>query len=247
MYRFASIVLASLAIAGAPGPAAAWNMVRGDAANTGLARVVTEPAANWPSAIQETGALGWDAGPVTADDGTVYLATLAGELHAFAHDGTPRWRLGFGTGLWAEASPAVSADGSIYVVVRRIDRDAAGESHVQMLHKYSPTGLMLWRRQLPSRLNPYLKLDQGSAHSAPKLWRHGDVEVVMLGVVHGIRRAEAATMIAISGATGDLLQNLPLGHDPDNHDLTGSSPLSDAIEAVLSKIFVGFSLKIPCD
>ena len=249
MRRYLSLALSVLALLSAsPAAHAAWTMAHGDAANTGLARVITAPADRYPTVLQEIGGLGWDAGPVTAADGTVYVATLAGELHAYAHDGTPRWTIPFGAGLWAEASPAIGSDGSIYVVARRIEHDRSrGDSHLQVLHKFSPTGQLLWRRGLPARETPLLRLDQGIAHSAPKLWRHDRSEVVMLGVVHGIRRAEAATLLAFSGATGDLLGNLPLGHDPDDHDITGSSPLSDALDAVLDVLFPGFSNKLPCD
>lgn len=248
MRRWISFVFAGLAIAAMSRPAPAWDMAHGDAANTGLTRVVSPAAEGWPWAAHEVGGLGWDAGPVTAADGTVYVATLAGRLHAFARDGTPRWNLAFGEGLWAEASPAIGSDGSIYVAVRRLDHDRSqGDSHVQMLLKYSSTGQLLWRRSLPARPNYLLRLDQGIAHSAPKLWRHEGREVVMLSVVHGLRRAEAAMLLAYDGATGDLIDNLPLGHDPDDHDVTGSSPISDALEAVLNALAPGFSATIPCD
>ena len=103
-----------------------------------------------------------------------------------------------------------------------------------MLHKFSPTGAPQWRRGLPSRPTPYLALDQGIAHAAPRIWRHGDVEVLMVGVTHGLRRAEAATMLAFSAATGDLLGSVELGVDPDNHDVTGgSNPLSDFVDALV--------------
>lgn len=227
----------ALMVALLPGHASAWSTAHGDPDNSHRSRSVSPSAQALPSAAHELGGLGWDAGPVTGADGTVYVATLAGQLHAFARDGTPRWQVALGDGLWAEASPAVGADGSIYVIGRRLEtsEQSGASRHLQVLHKFSPTGAPQWRRGLPSRPTPYLALDQGIAHSAPRLWRHGDTEVLMIGVTHGLRRAEAATMLAYSATTGDLIDTVELGVDPDNHDVTGgSNPLSDFVDAIAS-------------
>lgn len=56
------------------------------------------------------------AGPIVLDaEDTALLVTVRGTLHAFARDGTLRWRVGVGEG--ADVRPVLAGDGTIYVAL----------------------------------------------------------------------------------------------------------------------------------
>ncbi len=110
---------------------AGWSAERGDPYGTlsaaGPARL---PALAWEFADPA----GLSGGPAVAADGTVYVAGLGGQLHAFDRAGRALWR----APLAGEpiGAPALAADGTVYVADRR-----AGLSAV------SPAGEPLWRFQ----------------------------------------------------------------------------------------------------
>jgi outer membrane protein assembly factor BamB len=54
-----------------------------------------------------------DSSPVIGSDGTLYVGSHDGKLHAVGRDGSLRWT--FATGGEIHTSPAVAADGTIYV------------------------------------------------------------------------------------------------------------------------------------
>ncbi len=68
-----------------------------------------------------TGALAWsrytsdwvDSSPAVGADGTIYVGSWSGRLHAYRADGLPKWN--YLTGSSISSSPAVGSDGTIYI------------------------------------------------------------------------------------------------------------------------------------
>ncbi len=98
-------------------------------------------------AIAADGAKRWEtnlnsqaSGPVVVGaDGTVYLSTFNG-LHAFTPDGNPRWTAE--PTLHFLTAPAISADGTLYVV-----------DGIRSLAAYLPDGSLLWRKAFTGELH----------------------------------------------------------------------------------------------
>jgi outer membrane protein assembly factor BamB len=99
-------------------------------------------------AINPNGALKWaftqpasyvsfNCAPVVAGDGTIYSRRSDGYLYAVNPNGTLKWR----TLIWYDtwASPALGADGTIYVA----GEDAA-HGYAYCVHAVSPQGSILW-------------------------------------------------------------------------------------------------------
>src|SRR5687768_3403707 len=88
--RTTSIVLAVTLLTVAMANAGPWSHARGDAANTGLADVITAPASLPTRKVTGIGSYAPGAGPVVAADGTVYLGSIQGLLRAFTPAGDPK-------------------------------------------------------------------------------------------------------------------------------------------------------------
>lgn len=160
----------SAAIAQAATPAiAAWERFHGDAANRGFANVDTKPAGAGSVSVPGLGAFAQGAGPVIAPDGTVYLGTKDGKLIALKSDGKPFWSRDITKGESIVASPAVGADGSIYVIGTKSTtiRDHRGGRTItkrvveSTLHKFTSGGGWVAQTPFPVRSG------NGGASSAP--------------------------------------------------------------------------------
>src|SRR5262245_56372019 len=161
-----------------------WTRFHGDAANSGFADVVTAPAGKGSLSVPGLGTFAPGAGPVIAPDGAVYVGTEQGKLIALHADGSPAWTRQlaqvFGHTLAIVASPAIGADGSIYVTgVLKVTDHQGGKTvtrYISELHKFTPGGGFVWHTRLPVR-----ELDRGgNAGGPPNIWQSSGIEVVMV-------------------------------------------------------------------
>ena len=192
--RLPRLTAAIAAVAGlllsAPPVDAAWTRFHGDADNTGFVDVLTAPSGRGSRSVPGLGTFAPGSGPVIAPDGTVYLGTQEGKLIALHADGSPAWTRElakvFGTNLAVVASPAVGADGSIYVIGRLKVRDHTGGGDIvrytSELHKFTPGGGLVWHTRLPlGELNK-----GGNASSPPNIWQASGTEVVMVSAAYSL-------------------------------------------------------------
>lgn len=198
----AVIAAAALLGPGAPDAGASWTHTHGDARNAGLADVVTAPAGLPSAKVTGIGTYAPGAGPVIAPDGTVYLGSIEGFLRAFTPTGqatwtrdTPRRRI--------VASPAVGADGSIYVVGTSMARDHRdGRDTVRYdatLYRFTSTAALPWLREFPTGSQG------GPATTAPPtIWRLGETEVVMVPAIYRHLGSYNLHLLAFSTA-GDVM------------------------------------------
>lgn len=74
-------------------------------------------------AIDSTGELQWTyqtgsrvrSSPAIGLDGTIYVGSDDGKVHAINSNGTARANWNFETGMWVRSSPAIARDGTIFV------------------------------------------------------------------------------------------------------------------------------------
>ncbi|HJQ83654.1 MAG TPA: PQQ-binding-like beta-propeller repeat protein [Candidatus Binatia bacterium] len=102
-----------LALSACPPPLQnTWPKFHHDIWQTGLSQFSTAAnagAQKWRYAT--AGAI--HSSPAIADDGTIYVGSVDGYLHAVRSDGTQKWRFPTGGAVWS--SPAIANDGTVYV------------------------------------------------------------------------------------------------------------------------------------
>jgi hypothetical protein len=194
-YRLAVVATVAAILGCAALPAeAAWETAHADGGNTGFADVVTRPAGRGSVSVPELGTFGPGAGPVIAPDGTVYIGNQQGRLFALRADGKPAWSRELPAGQVIMASPAVGADGSIYVVGVQKFRDHRVDPPVTVfestLHKFLPGGGWVWHTRFPEHFSGH-----GLTSAPPNIVRAAGQEAVIVPVIypnrvtggHGVR------------------------------------------------------------
>ncbi len=119
---------------------AGWPYAHANSANTGYVGVVTAPAGAGSVSVPNIGTFAPGAGPVIADDGTLYLGNQQGQLMAFRDDGAPLWttRVADGESI---VSSALISNGGIYVV--------GVTTTTAALYKFDSGGGIIWRAPFP--------------------------------------------------------------------------------------------------
>jgi hypothetical protein len=205
---FVTIALcAAGAIALASTPASAWEFAHGNRDNSGFANVVTAPAGKGSVSVPGLGRFSPGAGPVIAPDGTVYLGTTEGKLIALHADGSAFWSRDIAPGQTIVASPAISSDGSIYVIGVRVVRDNGPDAAVttasSTLHHFNNTGAWLNQIAFPQHgeLGP-------AAFGPPNIWRSGSAEAIMVPALYRnkVTGGHSIRLIAFS-LTGQVLDD----------------------------------------
>jgi len=193
------------AVALASTPASAWEFAHGNRDNSGFANVATAPAGKGSVSVPGLGKFAPGAGPVVANDGTVYVGTIEGKLIALHADGSPFWSRDITPGQNIVASPAISSDGSIYVIGVRIPRENAPDARVASatLHHFNNTGAWMNQIAFPQHgeLGPV-------AFSPPNIWRSGSAEAIMVPALYRnkVTGGHSVRLIAFS-LTGQVLDD----------------------------------------
>ena len=186
-------------------PASAWEFAHGNRDNSGFANVATAPAGKGSVSVPGLGKFAPGAGPVVANDGTVYVGTIEGKLVALHADGSPFWSRDITPGQNIVASPAISSDGSIYVIGVRIPRENAPDARVASatLHHFNNTGAWMNQIAFPQHgeLGP-------AVFSPPNIWRSGSAEAIMVPSLYRnkVTGGHSVRLIAFS-LTGQVLDD----------------------------------------
>jgi hypothetical protein len=160
---------------------AAWERVHGDGANTGFADVVTAPAGAGSLTVPGLGTFAPGAGPVIAADGTVILGTEQGRLVGLHADGSPYWSRDLPAGRAILASPAIGANGMVYVVGVTAAKDGHGNRREPTLelYRFTTSGGM------PGGGVPFPEHGGvGITTAPPNIWKNGGTEAVMVPAVY---------------------------------------------------------------
>ena len=188
---------------------ASWERFHGDAANSGFADVTTAPAGRGSRSVPGLGHFAPGAGPVVAPDGTVYLGTLEGKVIALHADGKPFWSRDITPGQAILASPAVGADGSVYVVgtkkttIRdnRVKPPKTRTVFEATLHKFTSSGGWVGQTAFPNHRG-----SGGITNAPPNIVRIGTFEAVLVPAIYRLPPATIdRRLIAFSTGGGVLL------------------------------------------
>ena len=184
MNRFCPPTLRSLAtrfclagvLVSAAAPANAWQTAHGDPANSNSVDVRTAPAKQ-PVASVLLRDIAPGVAPVIAPNGTLYIGSERGKLMSFSPDGTPGWSRDLGGFQSVTASPAIGADGSVYVIgsakIRDNRTDPPSVKSVAELHRFTAGGGWLWHVPLAGPI-------EGMIHSPPNIVRIGGSDVIVV-------------------------------------------------------------------
>jgi hypothetical protein len=199
----AALAAAALLLSALPA-SAGWERFHGDGANRGFVDVTTAPAAGGSRSVPGLGTFAPGAGPVIAPDGTVYLGTIEGKVIALHADGSPFWSRDITPGQAITASPAVGADGSVYVVgtkTTKVRDNRVSPPKIQTvfeatLHKFTSSGGWIAQTPFPNH-------GGGAATSAaPNIMRSGSVVAVIVPAIYRNVAAAAIELRLIAFSTG---------------------------------------------
>lgn len=121
---------------------------------------VETPRVEWTFSDAE----GFSGGPAVAADGTVYVLSSTGTLHAIDPDGSDRWSASIPAG--GVGTPGLDADENIYV------SDKLGA-----LTSFTPSGELRWRLEAP---------DSFEATSGPVVGNNGIAYYVVIGDIRAV-------------------------------------------------------------
>ena len=172
-------------------------------------------------ALYQNGTLKWKVGtghgiggaPAIGNDGVIYAAT--NRLRAFYPNGTLKWSFDFGDRNAGWSSPAISADGTIYIGVE-IGNMAGGE-----IIAINSNGTLRWRK----------KIAHDWVYSSPSISEDGTVYIgssyeMKRGYLHAFGNVESNSppgAPSISGPTNGKAREdywyTFVAHDPDNHPI----------------------------
>ena len=216
----------------------AWERFHGDAANRGFADVDTKPAAGGSVSVPGLGTFAAGAGPVIAPDGTVYLGTQEGKLIALHADGKPFWSREVDQGESIVASPAIGADGSVYVIGAKLKITKLGtfkKTEIgSTLYRFNATGALLAR-------TPFPKQGLRAATTAPpNIVSVGGREIILAPALYKnptVKNGDDVRLIGFSTNGGVVLDKL-VAPQPGVDVVTGGGPSA-------SDLVLGFSCVLP--
>lgn len=202
----------------------AWERFHGDAANRGFADVDTKPAAGGSLSVPGLGTFAPGSGPVIAPDGTVYLGVQEGKLIALHADGKPFWSRDVDPGEAIVASPAIGADGSVYVIGAKskitkmgaIKKTEIGST----LYAFNSSGALLARTPFPTQGL------RAATTAPPNIVSVGGREIVLAPALYrnsNVKDGVDVRLIGFSAQGGVLLDELA-APQPGTDVITGAGP-----------------------
>jgi hypothetical protein len=189
----------------------AWERFHGDAANRGFADVDTKPAVGGSLSVPGLGTFALGAGPVIAPDGTVYLGTQEGKLIALHADGKPFWSREVDQGESIVASPAIGADGSVYVIGAKSKITKIGAIKkteiASILYAFNATGALLARTSFPTQGL------RAATTAPPNIVSAGSKEIILAPAIYRNRNISGVEvrLIGFSPNGGVVLDQLVAG------------------------------------
>ncbi len=238
LIRTAAAVMCGAIVQATTPAIGAWERFHGDAANRGFADVDTKPAAGSSMSVPGLGTFAAGAGPVIAPDGTVYLGTQEGKLIALHADGKPFWSRDIDAGEAIVASPAIGADGRVYVIGAKLKITKIGTiKKTQIgskLYAFNATGALLTRTPFP------MKGLHAPATAPPNIVNADGREIILAPALyknHTVKNGVDVRLIGFSTNGGVVLDKLA-APQPGVDVITGGGPSS-------SDLLLGFSCVVP--
>jgi hypothetical protein len=211
LVRMAAAVMCGAIVQATTPAIGAWEGFHGDAANRGFADVDTKPAAGGSLSVPGLGTFALGAGPVIATDGSVYLGTQEGKLIALHADGKPFWSRDIDADETIVASPAIGADGRVYVIGAKLKITKLGAiKKTQIgstLYAFNATGALLARTPFP------MKRLRGPTTAPPNIVSVGGREIILAPAIYRNRNISGVEMrlIGFSPHGGVVIDRLVAG------------------------------------
>lgn len=220
----------------------AWERFHGDAASRGFADVDTKPAAGGSLSVPGLGTFALGAGPVIAPDGSVYLGTQEGKVIALHAGGKPFWSRDIDAGEAIVASPAIGADGSVYVIGAKSKTTKIGAIKkteiASTLYAFNATGALLARTPFPSRGL------RAATTAPPNIVSAGGREIILAPALYKNRTVKNGPDVRLIGfsTNGGVVLNKLATPQPGVDVITGGGPSASDLFCLVPIIGAGYCL-----
>ena len=147
-----------------------WPSYRYNSQNTGRSPYVGVQSNDTLKWTYATGATGKHSTPLIGPDGTIYVTTWFGYIHAVNPDGTKKWSYETGHGD-AGSAPAIDSSGTIYFGSDDIYDSTEGE-----LYALKPNGDLKWT----------YKTEEPLGDSSPQIGKDGTIYIAAQNKLHAV-------------------------------------------------------------